>query len=185
MLSELRQSHVCRSRRTSNDRLSARDLGVACKSLLVVHAASPKKGMVPQTRSFRNRDNLANAMTLSRRPCSAFYRVATAISLPIPLPTTPSKRLPHPAATLVKSAACAPVAQMDRVAASEAAGRWFESNRARHFKTRTYARSGPPRAPRRVTAPRSPVNPTSAMPNRSDPARRGRTGRRSGCGRRS
>jgi hypothetical protein len=27
----------------------------------------------------------------------------------------------------------APVAQMDRVAASEAAGRWFESNRARHL----------------------------------------------------
>ena len=38
----------------------------------------------------------------------------------------------------------APVAQMDRVAASEAAGRWFESNRARHFKTRTY-RAGPRR----------------------------------------
>ena len=33
-----------------------------------------------------------------------------------------------------KIRAVAPVAQMDRVAASEAAGRWFESNRARHLK---------------------------------------------------
>jgi hypothetical protein len=29
----------------------------------------------------------------------------------------------------------APVAQLDRVAASEAAGRWFESSRARQFNS--------------------------------------------------
>src|SRR5690242_17027375 len=39
---------------------------------------------------------------------------------------------------------------MDRVAASEAAGRWFESSRARHLKSYRYAASGVPATGARV-----------------------------------
>ena len=38
----------------------------------------------------------------------------------------------YPVASLMIARPNAPVAQLDRVAASEAAGRWFESSRARH-----------------------------------------------------
>src|SRR5579864_6897336 len=38
----------------------------------------------------------------------------------------------HDAQDGCRMAGLAPVAQLDRVAASEAAGRWFESSRARH-----------------------------------------------------
>ena len=64
---------------------------------------------------------------------------------PLLIPTAASKTAPHDGGNCRKMCAVAPVAQMDRVAASEAAGRWFESNRARHFKTKTYAHAGPRR----------------------------------------
>ncbi len=38
----------------------------------------------------------------------------------------------------------APVAQLDRVSASEAEGHWFESSRARHFCRGAMARGGLP-----------------------------------------
>ena len=42
--------------------------------------------------------------------------------------------------TILRSAISAPVAQLDRVQASEACGRWFESTRARHEKTQAPTR---------------------------------------------
>ena len=45
----------------------------------------------------------------------------------------------HFAGMSCRITADAPVAQLDRVAASEAAGRWFESSRARHTDPATPA----------------------------------------------
>ena len=95
-------------------------------------------------------------------------------------PPSRPRRFPHRGGNCRKMRPVAPVAQMDRVAASEAAGRWFESNRARHLKQELTGTG-----PGQVTAPRWRVSPISAMQNRSGRAPRERTGRLSGCGPRS
>ena len=77
---------------------------------------------------------------------------------PPPHPTLAT--ISHRCGTAVKWQVDALVAQLDRVAASEAAGRWFESSRARHSLTSTPS----PHAPIKAITARRRTPPLSGKP---------------------